>query len=242
MFLMVLCLIIGLTGVVMAQNEGKHLGSTQDVQRTSNAMHSKSVGPPQPLPANDAGGKYKKSSFAEETGMYLEDGWLQGYALLTNGSRMDHLMLRYDIYNQQMQFIIEEDTLAFSDPDELDHLLLEGRRFVYEEFENKNVLEKGYFEVLKDGDCKLLKRRTITHHIQRDGIANDEEENYLRDVTYFIKKEGKVAREVRTCKKSVLCAFEDEEVKVKQFIKTNKLKMKSCEDLMQVVAFYNSLH
>ena len=238
---MVLCFIIGLTGAVMAQNEGKHLGSTQDVQRTSNPLHTKSAQPQQSLHNNAGGGKYQKGAYFEEKGMYLGDNWFQGYAMLTDNSRMDHLLLRYDIYNQQMQFIEDKDTLAFSNPDELSYLLIDGRRFIYEEYEYEGVVAKGYFEVLKDGDCQLLLRRTVTHHIQNDGISGSEGDEYLRDVTYFVKKSDKVAREVRACKKSVLCAFEDEEEAVKQFIKTNKLKMKTCEDLMQVVAFYNSL-
>jgi hypothetical protein len=241
--LMVFCFIIGFSGAVMAQNEGKHLGSTQDVQRAGESLEAiSSSQPAQVLPANDSGGKYTKGMYAREKGMYLDENWNQGYAMLTDHTRMDHLRLRYDIYNQQMQFISKDDTLAFSNPEELDHLMFNEKRFVYEEFEHDGVLDEGYFEVLNDGDCQLLLRRTVTHHIHKDGITDSEKDEYLRDVTYYIKKNDKVAREIRACKKSVLCAFNDEEAKVRQFIKSNHLKMKCCEDLMQVVAFYNSLH
>ena len=227
----------------MAQNEGKHLGSTQDANRSGTSMYERSASQPGQVPrANNAGGKYERYPYSRESGMYLNEGWSQGYASLKDRSRMDHLLLRYDVYNQQMQFISGTDTLAFSNPGELDYLQMDGKRFIYGPFEYEGVMDEGYFEVLKDGDCQLLLRRTVTHHIQKDGISGPGEEEFLRDVTYFIKKGDQVAREIRTCKKSVLCAFKDEEEKVKEFMKTNDLKMKCCEDLMQVVAFYNSLH
>jgi hypothetical protein len=242
-YLMVFCLIIGYSGAVMAQNEGKHLGSTQDVQRVGEPLYVSSVSQSSQVPrANDAGGKYSKEMYARETGMYLEDGWLPGYALLVDGTRMGHLLLRYDIYNQQMQFISKGDTLAFSDPGELSHIFMDGRKFIYGECVTDGVISKGYFEVLKEGECQLLLRRSVSHHMVKDGITGPQNEEFLRDVRYYVKKEDQVPREIRACKKSVLCAFADEEVKIKEFMKANDLKMKCCEDLMQVVAFYNSLH
>lgn len=227
----------------MAQNEGKHLGSTQDVARKAPPVQEVLSNQTSPtIKGNDAGGKYEKPVYSRETGMYLNEHWQPGYAMLNDQTRLDHLELRYDVYNQQMQFIEEEDTLAFSNPDEIDHLFIDGKRFVYREFDNDGVIEKSYFEVLKDGDCQLLLRRTVTHHLQQDGITGSCEDDYLRDVSYYVVKDEKTAKEIRACKKSVLCVFKDEEEKVKQFMKTNKLKMNCCEDLMQVVAFYNTLH
>lgn len=237
------CLLVGSWGAVMAQNEGKHLGSTQDAMRQGMPLHTRSAEHVAQIPSpNEAGGKYEKSLYSRESGMYLDRGWQQGYAVLADHTRLDHLMLRYDIYNQQIQFISNGDTLAFSNPAELDYVQLDGRRFIYEEYEHGGVLDRGYFEILKEGDCKLLLHRTVTHHIRKDNIAGFGEDEFLRKVTYFIKKEDQVAREVRASKKSVYCAFEDEKDTIKHFIRTNNLKMKSCEDLIQVVAFYNSLH
>ena len=227
---------------VMAQNEGKHLGSTQDELRSGGALHTRSAAPPSStLPANSSGGRYDRATYVPETGMYLDESWQPGYAILQDHSRMDNLMLRYDIYNQQMQFIKGEDTLAFSRPEELDFININGRCFVYEEYVDNGVIGKGYFELLKDGDCKLLLRRTVLYHVKAEELSGNVNEEYLRDVSYFVKKKDQQAKEIRVNKKSVLCLFKDEEENIRQYMKANDLKMKSRDDLVQVVAFYNTL-
>ena len=235
------CFLAGSWGAVTAQNEGKHLGSTQDELRRGVPLHTRAAVHNEAPPPNEAGWKYQNSKYSPETGMYLDDQWQQGYAVLNDQSRMDHLLLRYDIYNQQLQFISGGDTLAFSNPAELDYVQIDGKRFVYRDFEHNGMMDQGYFEVLKEGDCQLLLRRTVSHHICRDNNSGSGEDEYLRNVTYYVKKDDQVAREVRACKKSVYCVFEDEKDRMKEFIRTNDLRMKSCEDLIQVVSFYNSL-
>jgi hypothetical protein len=58
----------------------------------------------------------------DQSGMYLEPGWAKGYVVLKDKSMLEDIQLRYDLYNQQMQFVREGDTLAFSNPGELDYL------------------------------------------------------------------------------------------------------------------------
>ena len=60
-------------------------------------------------------------------------------------------------------------------------------------------------------------------------------------MSYFVKKKDQQAKEIRVNKKSVLCLFKDEEENIRQYMKANDLKMKSRDDLVQVVAFYNTL-
>lgn len=230
-------------GTGVAQSEGKHLGSTEDVARTSTWVSTESDGwgadDPQ---TNYAGGKYNNRPYTPETGMYLGSGWSPGYAALRDQSVLDKLLLRYDIYHQQMQFISGADTMAFSHPEELDYIYLDGKSFVFEEFLQDGVVGKGYFELLRDGDCRLLLRRTVVQHVEKiDGEGNAVDE-YLRDIAYFIQKDGQSACEVRLSWKGVLKAFADEEENVRQFMSVNDLKMNCCQDLVKVVAYYDSLH
>ncbi len=227
----------------MAQNEGKHMGSVQDAQRSGEPLHKRAVVNSSTYPQpNDQGGDYGVGWYSDETGMYLNKEWQPGYAMLKDGEKLDHIMLRYDVYHQQMQFVKDKDTLAFADPEELDYIFFDSKRFVYQPFERNGALMNGYFEVLKDGDCKLLLCRTITHHINNDGISGEEGDQYLRDVSYYVVKEGETeAHEMRACKKGVLCAFKDHKDEVRDYMKNNNLKMKTCEDLVEVVSFYNSL-
>ena len=175
-------------------------------------------------------------------GMYLEPGWATGRVMLKDQSVLEYLQLRYDIYNQQIQFVRENDTLAFSKPEEVMYFILDDRNFIYAVFQQEGGgLGSGYFEILTDGDCKLLLRRTIKYHADPESKPGLTEEVFVRESEYFIIKDEGVAKPVRNCRKSVLCAFKDKEEQVDDFLEVNDIKMKTCDDLKKVVEYYNSL-
>ena len=55
---------------------------------------------------------------------------------------LDNILLRYDIYHQQIQFIRENDTLAFSKPEEVKCFIFDNRKFVYADFQSNGVIGK----------------------------------------------------------------------------------------------------
>jgi hypothetical protein len=172
---------------------------------------------------------------------FLEPGWAPGRVMLKDKTLIDNILLRYDIYHQQLQFIRDIDTLAFAKPEEASYFVLDGKNFIYAEYQLDNIIDKGYFEVLSEGNCKLLLRRTVKYHVAPETNPNIEEDLYIRECTYYISKNGETAKPVRACRSGVLCAFKDKEDQVKKFMKDNNMKMNTCEQLKEVVAYYNSL-
>ena len=64
------------------------------------------------------GGATSPSGLASTSGgIYLEPGWAPGRVMLSDGSTLEDIQLRYDLYHQQVQFVTDEDTLAFSKPE-----------------------------------------------------------------------------------------------------------------------------
>jgi hypothetical protein len=182
-----------------------------------------------------------ESLFTRPDGIYLEPGWAAGRVMLNDNVVLDNLLLRYDLYHQQIQFVRGNDTLAFSKPEEVKCFVLDGRNFIFTGYQNNGALAKGFFEILSDGDCKLLLRRTIKYHLNSETGQNLEDDVFVRECEYFIMKKDNMAKPVRSCKKSVLCAFHDKEDQIRAYMDDNNLKMNSCDQLKQVVAYYNSI-
>ena len=181
-------------------------------------------------------------SLGVEGSMYLFDDFTDGKVVLADNTTMDDLKLRYNIYYHQMQFIRDEDTLAFANPGEIDYLKLNDQLFIYTVFIKDGEIADDYFEVLVDNDCRLLYRRMVKYHFAPDEESGkDPKEIFINCCEFYIKKGEQPATKVALTKKSVLCAFKDKEEEVSAFINTNRLKMKSREDLMMVINFYNSL-
>lgn len=177
----------------------------------------------------------------DQTGMYLEPGWSTGYAVLKDNTMIEDIQLRYDLYHQQMQFIREGDTMAFKNPSELDHLYFGDRKFIYCDYKGDRTVQKGFFEVLHEGDCNLYIRRYIRYHLDPEDRPTLTTDVYIRDCEYYVRKNNQMAEPIKTNRKSILCMFKDKEKEVAGFMDDNKLSGKTCDELKLIIAFYNSL-
>jgi hypothetical protein len=240
--LMVLACVFILPFAARSQNEGiKAVSNPVPVEKQS--MHTKITQEMALVQEQGTkGGAHSPSAISEKNdGMYLEPGWMPGKVMLNDRSVIDNILLRYDIYHQQIQFIRENDTLAFAKPEEAEYFIFDDRKFIYSDFQSNDIIGKRYFEVLSDGNCKLLLHRTVKYHLDPDAHSNLADDLYIRESEYYILKKGDIAKPVSAGRKSMLCAFKDKEEQVKEFIKDNNLKMNTCDQMQQVVEYYNSL-
>lgn len=172
---------------------------------------------------------------------YLEPGWTSGRVMLKDNSILENQTLRYDLYHQQLQFVRDKDTLAFAKPEEVKCFMLGNHHFIYTDFQTGDVIGKGYMELVTEGHCKLLIRRTVKYHVSPESKPALDEDIYVRACTYYIAMNNEIARQIRVNKTSVLNAFKDKEAQVKQFMADHEMKMNSCEQLKAVVEYYNTL-
>ena len=116
----------------------------------------------------------------EEGSVVYNEGWMEGKVYLVSGEIMEPEKLCYNIYFQQMQYITGDDTLAFAKPSELEAIQLGPDNFVYTRFSQDGGVRPGYFQVLNEGPCRLLRRHTITHHQKIDhGPGICEKDQYI---------------------------------------------------------------
>jgi hypothetical protein len=182
----------------------------------------------------------KGSAFLGQlSSIYYSNCFEKGIVELVDGTTLDPVMLRYDLYYQQFQFLKEDDTMAFARPEELSGVYLGTKKFIYSAYINRDFLDSSYFEVISDGKCRLLRRHYIKYHLaEKDPSV---EKQYTYETRLFVKKGREPATPLRKCRKAVCCTFSDRKDEVNQFIKTNGLKMRKTEDLVRVIEFYNTL-
>jgi hypothetical protein len=227
--------------VASAQEGGVKVSSGQQTQKDL-PMHDRVIKDESTLKELEkTGGNPGVYTVYEETSMYLEPGWENGYVVLKDKTMMDGILLRYDLYHQQMQYIRDNDTMAFSRPEELDYLYIGDQKFIYTEFESEGVVKNGFFEVLHEGKCPLYLQRMVKYHLDPESEPQLKHDVYVRECGYFVKKSGEMARPIKNNKKSILCAFKDKEEEVSKFMDDNDLSGKTCDELKLVIAFYNSL-
>lgn len=197
-----------------------------------------------PLPVNDlnsgSGGAGTYFYYGDPTGMYLDDEWKEGSARVQDGKILEG-DFRYNIYHQQMQAIRNGDTFAFARPEELEWLKIDGRKFVYTTFMRESgEVAASWFEVLCDGDCCLLLRRYIKYRMTDGDDDHTNDQLYKLD-EYYAQKGSDCAERLNLSRKEILRAMKDHREEVEDFIKSERLKLRHEEDLVRLVAYYNSL-
>ncbi len=183
-----------------------------------------------------------ESDYGMEGSMYLFPAFVEGILTLTDGNVINDWKYRYDMRNQKMQFLRDGDTLAFGKPEEIRSLIIDEREFIYTSFKEKGRgMENAYFEILTDGKCKLLLKREITHHYVDRETNNPDEDVYITQFFYYIKKGNKPAKQVVFNRKKFVKEFDEKDTKIAAFIDDNNLKCKNVSDLALIVDYLNSI-
>ncbi|MFK7773044.1 MAG: hypothetical protein AB8F94_12935 [Saprospiraceae bacterium] len=139
--------------------------------------------------------------------------------------------LRYRFADDEMQIMHQEKIKAIV-PQKIKKLIfkVDGKEqvFVPMEYSNKKNINLGYFELLVDGEMKLLKQ------FQRKGKEK------IRTVLFFQNK-NEPAKTFKVKNSSILKFMSKHKNSVSRFIVKNKIDVKKENDLKKVFEYYNSL-
>lgn len=146
------------------------------------------------------------NNLGEECCMYMNESFQKGNLSLKDNTIIENRLYRYNMYSQQMEFTIDNDTAAIGNPDEIRVLQLENNNFVYAEYINSQNVSKGYMEILVEGDYRLLLYRDIkyTHRENASDPTAKPEEKYYLEKKYFISFKNEPANHVLLNRKDVI--------------------------------------
>lgn len=165
--------------------------------------------------------------------------------------------VNYNMVDEEMIFSQKGSYLALEKPQEIDTVYLQNRKFV--------PIEKAFYEVLNNGPVALF----IQHRSRYSPVGSTtaygmtsktlgvtsvrtmQSGNQVRQIdvpenvtispatVYWIRKNNEMNK--FNSEKQFLKLFPENESKLKEFIKTNKIDIKSREDLIKLGNFYNEL-
>jgi len=198
----------------------------------------------EPLPIDDfaaGGGGYPAYFYyGDPTGMYLDQDWVPGLVSVRDGEEMEAL-LRYNIYHQKVEAIVEADTFAFAKPGELDWVIIGDKKFIFSSFlRNDLEVANTWFEVLCEGECDLLLRHYIKYRIE-DGDDDPTNDQMFKLEAYYSRKNNESGERLSPTRKDIPLVLLDHQVELDTYIKENKLNLKMHDDLVKLFTFYNSL-
>lgn len=175
---------------------------------------------------------------------YASEEFVTGTIYTTQMQQIVDVNLRYNIFNDQMEFKAENGEIqAIATPEIVEKIELKDVKMRYLPFSVAKKIRKGYFTVLEDGESMLLLRQEkLFKEAALPGAYKEAEPARFEDrpIQYFIKA-GTAEAKLVNSKKDLLEIFPDQQDAIEKFIKENKTRTNKPEDLAAVVKFYNSL-
>ena len=176
---------------------------------------------------------------------YLQDAFIPGRIYLTSGSYYDGVPLRYNVYDDHIEFQNKDGIAYYLDnPAEFSQITIGDDTFIHSMYidENNHQME-GYFSLIEGGKGQLLMKYRILYREAEEArpFIDPKPARFISaSDEYYIRVNDHKALCVKG-DKPILDALADHSKEVKAYIKENKLKSRKKDDLIKIIKFYNTL-
>ncbi|MEI7830067.1 MAG: hypothetical protein WCI31_09870 [Prolixibacteraceae bacterium] len=177
---------------------------------------------------------------------YLFKNFTKGKLILTDGKTFD-IIVRYDIYANQIHFKVKNEIFAIIHPENLTLIEADSLKFVYSKYVKSGgedtSKDYSYFILKTDGVCKLLikKQMRIQDAVPPQLYQEAKPARFiLTNDSYYLKLQDKPAVRIRN-EKELLIVLAARKDAIASFIHSNKLNAKEIEDIVKIVSYYNKL-
>lgn len=175
---------------------------------------------------------------------YLDDEFVEGSVFMTSKVQFVGLPLRYNIFNDQVEFRTEDETVqVLSVPEVIEKVEFGQTTLEYSVYSNLNKIKRGFFVVLEKGKATLYSRPRVNFEDAKKAAAYSDAKppRFIKRPDEYYIRLGKEPAELIARKKDLEGLFTDHEKEMLEFLNNNKINTNRPEDLVKVVQYYNSL-
>lgn len=174
---------------------------------------------------------------------YLNEHFMSGVVYYRDTVLGKH-PLRYNVYAEE--FELKKDTTVHTVTKTSDvEIVMNDRKFIFKYYLNENVREFGYFEVISENKkCTLLKkyRKVLTE--AKPAVTSfdvDVPARFVDMEDFFILFGDEEITELKPSNKNIVKLFKTRDINIKPYLRKNDLNVKKSKDLIQVIAYCNTL-
>ncbi len=174
---------------------------------------------------------------------YFKPEWQFGSAIL-NDKRFNDIRLRLDLHTDEVHYL---------DSGNRELVLPKGlvKAVVWPTGHDSTLFQCGFpaidtrdansfYLVLSSGKYWLLHSITKPISERKDQMSGETKKEFTTYDDYYVYN-GTTLQRVKKDKASILSLLSDKKEKVDDFITTNKLKLKSMDDIKRIIDYYNTL-
>lgn len=178
-----------------------------------------------------------------EGSAYLDEQFINGTVTLTTGVVYSNIPLRYNAYNDLIEFRGRSNEIFnINNPDGIRELTIGESKFIYTgSFDNKQN-KKIFAEVITEGTITLLKHHRINLMAAKPAQTHKPAQapKFIKASSEFLLKKEDGNAWLFKNEKELLGLLSNKE-KIKELIKKEKLSIHKENDLKRIIEFHNSL-
>jgi len=168
---------------------------------------------------------------------YLNKQFQSSYILKINGGEIRDMALRYNIYNDQMEFKKDGKIFSIALPNEVVRINMGGKVFIYKSYMTAKNLSAGYFQVMYEGDYQLLKKEQVVLVSPSEKTHPDDSLRFERKSPLFYLRYGDGMAHLVNSQKNLIKTLQPIPQGVIDFIKSNKINTKDEKQLIELLEY-----
>jgi hypothetical protein len=174
---------------------------------------------------------------------YMNEAFTEGEVIINDTIHFGKVPLRYNVFTDKMEFKNKQDRLM-----EIDYsagnfsFLMDEHQFKVMAYQDKGESKNGHLELLVDGEISLYRKYNTVFEkkTEEKGFQENLPDRFVsQDPTYLIAAEGEMPETISR-KKDLLQKLNQDDPKVAQYLKDNKLRMRSDDSIIDLITFYNN--
>ena len=175
---------------------------------------------------------------------YLSDEFSNGTVYTTEKYKVVDVPIRYNIYNDDLEFKTPEDKImAVSKPETIELADFGTFKMSYRNYITGSKERSGYFKIVEEGNATLLAKSEVFFQKAEpgDGIKPGKPARFVsKPDMFYISVDKQPALRINK-KNDVYEALKSHTKGLEAYVKQNKLKLTKEDDLQQLIKYYNSL-
>ncbi|RIJ47211.1 hypothetical protein D1614_15755 [Maribellus luteus] len=175
---------------------------------------------------------------------FLNQEFINGSVYTTNKFQYADIPLRYNIFNDNIEFKTPENKiLAIAAPETIDKITFGDYTIEYVPYTNVKKARNGYMLLITKGKASLYAKPEVFYQKPTEAGAYKEPEPAKferRSDAYYIRIETAAAQRIDN-KKDLIETFPNHQKELEAFVKKNKINPAKEDALKSLVEYYNSL-
>ncbi len=168
-----------------------------------------------------------------------------GVVVTKSDLKYENIPLRFNIYNDEMEFKSDDGTtLSISPPEFIDFVMIGEEKYTYAPYAIGNKLLRGYFKVIAGGKASLLVKQNVKlKEAELPQAYKDAQPARFVSTPddFYIRLEQHEAYPVSN-RKELTGLLKDKAKEMDDFLKKNKTRFNRLEDMQKLVNYYNTLN